>query len=159
MHRLSCGRYFIAPHLMLRHSVSSLICMRPLVLLFLAVGTSHRDAVNVKRESVYSITILMHEIGGPGVSVAVASNRSRGCEVCNFGISFCPDYECNTVFSVATEFYYERGRAAQRNFRVTTYRSQATAIWSCAVVCVPIQMALSCKHGSAGVRTLRAALQ
>ena len=110
--------------------------MKPLVLLFLAVGTSHRDRVNVKRESVYSITILMHEIGGPGVSVAVASNRSCGCEVCNFGVSFCPDYECNTVFSVATEFYYERGRAARRNFRVTTYRSQAMAIWSCAVVCV-----------------------
>ena len=52
-------------------------------MLFLAVGTSHRDAVNVKRESVYSITILMHEIGGLGVSVAVASNRSRGC---NFGV-------------------------------------------------------------------------
>ena len=110
--------------------------MIPLVLLFLAVGTSHRDAVNVKRESVYSITIMMHEIGGLGVSVSVASNRSRGCEVCNLGVRFCPDYECNTVFSAATEFYNERGRAARKNFRVTTYRSQATAIWSCAVVCV-----------------------
>ena len=141
-----------------RYSVSSLIFMRPLVLLYLAVGTSHRDAVNVKRESVYSITILMHEIG---VSVAVASNRSCGCEVYNFGVSFCPDYECNTVFSVATEFYNERGRAARKNFRVTTYRSRASYghLELCGCVRVPIQTALSRKHGSAGVRTLRAALQ
>ena len=110
--------------------------MRPLVLLFLTVGTSHRDAVNVKRESIYSITILMHEIGGLRVSVAFASNRSRGCEVCNFGVSFCPDYECNTVFSVAMEFYNERSRAARKNFRVITYCSQAMTIWSCVVVCV-----------------------
>ena len=130
--------------------------MIPLVLLFLTVGTSHRDAVNVKRESV---TIMMHEIGGLRVSVSVASNRSRECEVCNFGVRFCPDYECNTVFSAATEFYNERGRAARNNFRVTTYRSQTTAIWSCAVVCLPIQTALSCKHRSTRVRTLRAALQ
>ena len=77
--------------------------MRLRLLLFLTVGTSHRDTVNVKRERVYSIIMLMHEIGGLGVRVAVASNRSRGCEVCNFGVSFCPDYECNTLFSVATE--------------------------------------------------------
>ena len=67
------------------HSVSSLIFMRPLLLLFLA---SHMDTVNIRRESVYSITILMHEIGGLRVSVAVASNRSRGCEACNFGLIF-----------------------------------------------------------------------
>ena len=130
--------------------------MRPLVPLFLAVGTSHRDTVNVKRESVYSITILMHEKGGLGVSVAVASNRSRRCEVCNFGVSFCPVYECNTVFSVATEFYNERGRAARKNFRVTTYHSQAMAIWSCVVVCVFPYKRLYLANT---VRTLRAALQ
>ena len=103
--------------------------MRPLLPYFLTVGTSYRDTINLKRETVYSITMLIHEIGGFGVSAVVESNQSYGCEVYNFDISFCPEYEWNTVFSVATEFYNERGRAAQKNFHVTTYCSQAMAVW------------------------------
>ena len=80
--------------------------MIPLALLFLAVGTSHRDAVNVKRESVYSITIMMHEIGGLGISVSVASNRSRGCEVCNFGVRFCMNA---TPYSLLQQSFTTKG--------------------------------------------------
>ena len=74
--------------------------------------------------------MLMHKIGRLGVSVTVAS------KVCNFGVSFCPPYKCNTIFSVAVEFYNGRGRAARKNFRMTTYHSRAMAIWSHVVVCV-----------------------
>ena len=65
----------------LRHSVNSLIFMRPLVLLFLAVGTSHGDAVNVKRESFYSITLLIHEIGGLGVTVRTDARFATSASV------------------------------------------------------------------------------
>ena len=80
-------------------------------LLFLA---SHKDTVNVKRGSIYCITMLMHEIGRLEVSVAVPSNSRLQLGMC---ISFTPDYECNTIFSVAMEFYNERGRVARNNFR------------------------------------------
>ena len=113
-----------------------MLAHEPLLQKFLTVGASHRDTLNIKRESVYSITMVMHKIGGLGASIPVASNRSRGCYVCKFSVSFSPDYEYNTVFSVAAKFYNERGRPARKNFHMTTYRLQAAAIRSRAVVCL-----------------------
>ena len=43
-----------------------------------------------------------------------------------FGVSFFPEYECKTVYLRATELY-KGGRAARKNFHVTTYRARVTA--------------------------------
>ena len=110
--------------LRLRYSVSLL---RPLLYL-LAVGTSNRDTVNVMRD--YSIAMWIYEIGGLGASVAVASNWSHGCDVGNFAISFCPDYERALLQQSFT------AKGARNNFHMTTYLLRATAVLSRVVVCL-----------------------
>ena len=88
------------------------VIMTPLVLLFLAVGTSHRDAVNVKRESVYSIT--MHEIG-------------------ELALRLHATVRADARFATLASVFVQIMNATPYS---TTYRSPATAIRSCAVVCV-----------------------
>ena len=66
-------------------------------------------------------------MGGLVVSIVLAVTIRAQSNETDFGVSFFPDYERNTVYSVTAELHEERGRAARKNFHVSTHRSRATA--------------------------------